>query len=420
MKNKKIYLCLIASLLLCAIALNLSGCALPVKATDLMKDVTPNSVEPLTDLSGGRAELTDFAVRLFKAANAEGKNTLISPLSVLCALSMTANGAKGETREQMEDVLGMSVEELNIYIYSYMKSLASEGKNKLSLANSIWFTDDERFSVNEEFLQTNADYYGASAYKTPFDNSTLKDINNWVKQKTDGMIPEILDRIPAEAIMYLVNALAFDAEWQKVYEKHQVRDGEFTKEDGSKQDVEMMYGTEGRYLADGKAQGFIKHYKGGQYAFAALLPNEGISVEEYINSLDGEALAAMLANAEAATVETAIPKFKTEYGVEMSDILKAMGMTLAFDGANADFSGLGGSGAGNISIGSVLHKTYIEVGAQGTKAAAVTVVEMVGEAAVEIPDEIKKVYLDRPFVYMLIDCENNIPFFIGSVMEIGK
>ena len=417
MKKTKLSLVIISLVLLCAMAVNLTGCATTVHAEDLMEGVTPNSVTALNDLSSGSSDVTDFAIRLFKQTNENGKNTLISPLSVLCALAMTANGAEGETREQMEAVLGMSVEELNLYLYSYINSLPQGEKYKLSVANSIWFTDDDRFTVNQDFLQTNADYYGADIYKTPFDKQTLKDINNWVKNETDNMIPKVLEDIPDAAIMYLINALAFEAEWTEIYEKNQVRDKTFTKEDGTKQDVELMYSTEGKYLEDENATGFIKYYKERKYAFVALLPNEGVTVSEYINSLDGESLAAMLANAESRSVETAIPKFESEYDTEMSGVLEAMGMSNAFNVTFANFSGIGDSTEGGIYISKVIHKTYIQVGEKGTKAGAVTAIEM-NDGSAGPPDEVKQVYLDRPFVYMLIDCETNIPFFIGTMMGV--
>ena len=418
MKKTRISLVIISLLLVCAMAVNLTGCTMKVQAKDLMEGITPNTVNALEDLTSQNANVTDFAIRLFKASNERGENTLISPLSVLCALAMTANGAEEETLTQMEEVLGMTTEDLNLYLYSYMKNLPQGDKYKLSLANSIWFTDDERFTVNQDFLQTNADYYGADIYEAPFDKQTLKDINNWVNEKTDEMIPEVLDKIPSDAIMYLINALAFEAEWSAIYEKHQVKDGEFTKEDGTKQDAEFMYSTEGTYLADENATGFMKYYKGGKYAFVAMLPNEGVSVSDYIASLDGESLNALLANPQYETVYTSLPKFETEYAVEMAEILKGMGMTEAFDMYDADFDGIGTSTDGNIHISRVLHKTFISVGEKGTKAGAATVVEAADGAAME-PQEPKEVYLDRPFVYMLIDCENNIPFFIGTMMNVN-
>ena len=418
MKKTRISLVIISLLLVCAMAVNFTGCTMEVQAKDLMEGITPNNVNALDDLSSQNADVTDFAIRLFKASNENGKNTLISPLSVLCALAMTANGAEEETLAQMEEVLGMTTDEMNQYLYSYMKNLPQGDKYKLSLANSIWFTDDERFTVNQDFLQTNADYYGADIYKAPFNNQTCKDINNWVKDKTDEMIPEILDKIPADAIMYLVNALAFEAEWSEIYEKQQVKDGKFTKEDGTKQEVELMYGVEGTYLEDENGIGFKKYYKGGKYAFIAMLPNEGVNVSDYVASLDGESLNALLNNTQHTTVHTAIPKFETEYSVEMSEILRGMGMTEAFDMYSANFKGIGTSSDGNIHISRVLHKTFISVGEKGTKAGAVTVVEAADGAAME-PQEPKEVYLDRPFVYMLIDCENNIPFFIGTMMDVN-
>ena len=417
MKKTRISLVIISLLLVCAMAVNLTGCTMEVQAKDLMEGITPNNVTALDDLSSQNADVTDFTIRLFKASEESGKNTLISPLSVLCALAMTANGAEEETLQQMEEVLGMTTEDLNLYLYSYMKNLPQGDKYKLSLANSIWFTEDERFTVNQDFLQTNADYYGADIYKAPFNEQTKKDINNWVKQNTDEMIPEILDRVPVDAIMYLVNALAFEAEWSAIYEKNQVREGVFTKEDNTKQNVDFMYGSEGTYLEDENAAGFMKYYKGGKYAFVAMLPDEGVSVSDYIASLTGESVNALLTNPQHTTVYTAIPKFETEYSVEMSEILKNMGMPKAFDPNNAEFEGLGTSNAGNIFISRVLHKTVISVGEKGTKAGAATVVEMADGAAAE-PQEPKEIYLNRPFVYMLIDCENSIPFFIGTMMDV--
>ena len=409
---------LIALILLLTMAANVVSCSMQVRAKNLMDGITPNEIAAAESLSEQNPAVTDFAVRLFKASEESGKNTLISPLSVLCALAMTANGAKEETLAQMESVLGMTKDELNIYLYSYMKKLPSGEKYKLSLANSIWFTNDESFTVNRDFLQTTADYYGADIYKSPFDQKTCKEINKWVEDNTDGMIPEILDEINPEAVMYLVNALAFDAEWAKIYRESSVKYGKFTKEDGSEQNVELMYNTENVYLEDDNASGFMKYYKDGKYAFVALLPNEGVSVSEYISSLDGKSLSEMLANAQIATVRTCVPKFETEYDVNMAEILAKMGMPDAFDSDKADFTGLGTSSVGNIYISRVIHKTFISVDEKGTKAGATTAVEMMPESAP--PTDIKKVYLNRPFVYMLVDCENNIPFFIGTMMDVGE
>ncbi|MBP5236792.1 MAG: serpin family protein [Clostridia bacterium] len=419
MKAKKLITSAICLLLACSVTLGSGGCAVKLNAADLMEGIESNRTGPVPEVEAdSAAKAADFAVRLFRQSAESGKNTLISPLSVLAALSMTANGAKGETLEQMEKVLGMNTDELNRFFLAYTDALPEGDKYKLSLANSIWFTSDERFTVVRDFLQTNADWYGADAFRAPFDGSTLKDINGWVKEKTDGMIPEILDKIPGEAVMYLVNALAFEAEWAETYKKDQVHEGEFTLEDGTKRTADFMYSSEGRYLYDGRAVGFIKYYSGQKYAFAALLPNEGITVEDYVSSLDGESLTGMLAGAQNVPVDASVPKFETGYGTEMSDVLKAMGMPAAFDDRYADFSGLGTSTDGNIYIDRVIHRTFISVGEKGTRAGAATVVEMVDEAAIEFTDT-KQVHLDRPFVYMLIDTETNLPFFIGTMMDVN-
>ena len=418
MKRTTLALALVSTFLLCALSVNLGGCSAQIQAKDLMEKITPNEVTPLDDLDVQSADMTDFAVRLFQSSEKEGENTLISPLSVICALAMVLNGAEGETKAQMEAMLGMSAEELNLYLYSYVNSLPHGEKYKLSLANSIWFADGNRIDVNGDFLQTNADYYGADIYEAPFDESTLKDINNWVKKETDGMIPEILDEIPADALMYLINALAFEAQWREAYDESQIKDGIFTKEDGTKQDAEFMYGMESGYFDDGNATGFIKYYDDEKYAFVAMLPNEGVSVSEYVDSLDGEELCAMLSSPQSVDVMTSMPKFEIEYGTELSDALKAMGITDAFSTSECDLSGIGRPAAGDLFIGKVIHKTYISVSEKGTRAGAVTSIEATNGGVSAPISKPKTVYLDRPFVYMLVDCETNVPLFMGTVTDI--
>lgn len=396
-----------------------SGCGVSAQAADLMTHINANPVDTDAKPAGAASSaVEDFSVKLFQNSASSDQNTLLSPLSVLCALAMTANGAKNETLVQMEDVFGLSVPELNKYMHAYLKHLPSSGKYKFNIADSIWFKDGNGLTVDPDFLQTNADYYGASIYKAPFDESTLKHINNWVDDHTDHMIPNILDSISPSAVMYLINALAFDAEWETLYNETQIQDGTFTTESGEKQDVKMMHSQEYQYLDDGSATGFIKYYVDQKYAFAALLPNKDVSIKDYIASLTGEGLMTTLENAQGVQVNTVIPKFKNEYSLEMNDVLKSMGMTDAFDADNADFSGLGQAKGENISIGKVLHKTYIAVDERGTRAGAATSVEM--RTTGMLAEKPKEVCLDRPFVYMIIDCETNLPIFIGATTKISQ
>ena len=406
-------------LLLAGVVLfQVTGCGVQVQAADLMDGVSPSQVEGKKADDAFVAAMADFSLKLFGKAAQEGGNALVSPLSVSLALAMTANGAAGETLREMETVLGgdIPLDTLNEYLYAYVAGLPSEEKARLHIADSIWFRDEaDRLIVEKAFLQKNADYYGATAYKSPFDAQTLRDINIWVKQHTDGMIDEILKEIPQEAVMYLVNAMAFDAEWQTIYEKNNICRASFTTAGGIRKTVDMMYSLETRYLEDASATGFIKPYKNSRYAFVALLPKERGGIEKFAASLTGEAFVNLIKTAEEATVSAALPRFGYEYDANLNDILKGMGMPLAFDGGSADFSKLGRSTAGNIFIGNVFHKTFIKVDARGTRAGAAAVVEMM-DGAVDMTSE--TVVLDRPFVYAVLDTETNLPLFIGTVADI--
>ncbi len=347
--------------------------------------------------------------------NLSDRNVLLSPLSVLQALAMTAGGARGETLRQMEEAFGISVSELSSYLTDYRRALPAKDEYKLSMANGIWFTADESFTVEADFLERNEELFECTVHRVDFDDSTRQEINAWVKDNTDGMIEEILDEIPEDAVMYLVNALAFDARWQERYREDQVRERDFTMADGSSQKVQMMYSEESLYLEDAHAQGLMKYYADGKYAFAALLPEEGMTLEEYAATLTGERLREILRNPVSAQVSAAIPRFHSEYGADMRDMLREMGMSQAFDG-NADFSGIGSSPEGNLFISRVLHKTYMAVDENGTRAGAATAVEMRAEGAME---DIKVVHLDRPFLYLIIDCRESLPIFMGTVEAVS-
>lgn len=416
MKTKRCAAVILCLSFIAAGLLGFSGCGAKIQAENLMEGFTAKTVSGKAADDAFINSTADFAIKLFQKTRDTEKNSLISPLSVMLALSMTANGARGETLAQMEDLLGgdIPMETLNEYIYSYIKALPSEKTAKLNIANSIWFRDNA-FTAENSFLQKNADYYGAAAYKSAFDGETLRDINNWVKNNTDGMIDKIIDEFDTDAVMYLINTVLFDAEWESIYKKNEVGDGVFTALNGSKRTVSMMYSDEHRYLDDGRARGFIKPYKNG-YCFVALLPNDGVSLNDYVASMTGKSFVDTIKNALDVPVETAIPKFSYDYDIEMSGALKSIGMTLPFDSEKADFSGLGLSDNGNIFISRVLHKAYVSVDEKGTKAGAATVVETKDAAVI---DGIYRVTLDRPFIYAVTDADG-LPIFIGAVTDIGK
>lgn len=384
----------------------------PVYAEDLMAGIKAMPVAALDDVTAQDSKYRDFAVELFKLSHKSG-NTLVSPLSVMCALAMTANGADGETLSQMESSLGMTVDEMNEYFYTYLTGLdrMGHGNSKLTLANSIWF--NEGYDIEKSFLQTNATYYGAGALQRKFDRQLKNDINSWVSNKTDGMIKEFLDEINENGAMYLINVLMFDAEWSSPYYDFEVKNGIFTKEDGTKQSAELMHSIESEYITTDNAVGFIKNYHHGHYAFVALLPDEGVAVNDLVSSLSGEKVDDMLTNVKYGNVDATMPKFETEFSVNLLDALKEMGMTYAFDDC-ADFSRLCSSNG--LYIDSVLHKTYIRVDENGARAGAATAVDIQDSAS---DGEAKiAVRLDRPFVYMIIDRQTNTPIFIGTMTDI--
>ncbi len=410
---------LAALALLSAFSLGISGCT-SVQANDLTEGIVKGQVEGKAADSDFVNANMNFSLELFKSVQKEKseENVLVSPLSVTAALALTANGAAGDTLSEMEKLLGgdISIEQLNGYLYSYLQSMTSGDKFKLHIANSVWFKDDPGLTVEKDFLQKAVSYYDAEIYREAFDSKTASAVNNWVNANTDGMIPKIIDKINSNTVMYLINALAFEAEWDEVYMDNQVSSGTFTNSKGNKQSSKMMSSTEHRYLEDENAVGFLKGYKGGKYTFAALLPNENISVNDYLQSLTAEKLLKTLSEYQVCVVRTQMPKFSYDFDLSLKETLKAMGMPLAFDG-EADFSKMGHSTDGNLYIGDVIHKTFIAVDEKGTKAGAATVADIAAGSAMPV-EEPKTVILDRPFVFMIIDNDTRLPVFMGTVESI--
>ncbi len=412
---------LLTACILFGSAAALTGCTVSVKASELSADYTRTATEEGEVTDAFVAAMADFSLALTNTTlsreKADKANHLISPLSAMICLSMLANGAEGETLAQMEAVLGMSVADLNTCLYAYTKGLYVGEGCKVSLADSIWYREGGNFTVREEFLQTCADWYEAQQYAAPFDEQTRRDINNWAKQYTDGMIDRILeDPIPVETVMYVVNALVFDAKWQEEYEKHQITERTFTSLDGTEASVEMLHSDESTYLTAEGGQGFAKPYKGRAYSFVGLLPDEGVNVYDFAATLTGEAWVAMWQGRETAAVQVRIPEFSYDSFMELTPVLEEMGMVDLFDDKKADLSGIGTTTLLNLYCSGVYQKTYIEVNRNGTKAAAITWATN-DEAA--MPIEPKYVYLDRPFVYAIVDNATGLPLFVGVVSELG-
>lgn len=392
-------------------------------AVDLMQEIREEGMEIEGD---GRAEVpeekfytdtADFAVELLKGniSGNKGNNVMVSPLSVMTALAMTANGAGGDTLDQMLSVLGKNqdMDGLNGNLKAWTERLNGMEETKLSAANSVWFGDDGQLIVEKGFLEKNAFYYDADIYRISFHEDAANSINAWAEDKTGGKVKNILDKTEEDEVMYLVNTVVFDARWARVYDEYEVRDGSFTNALGEKEEVFYMYATEGTYIEDERAAGFVKPYKEG-FRFVAILPGEGITPEEYVASIDGGHFLHLLSEAKTGViVETSLPKFEAEYETDMGDVLSAMGMEDAFNREKADFREMGSFPDKNIYIGKVIHRTCISVGELGTEAIAATAEGCAAAAAEEPEVEIYKVYLRRPFVYAIVENETNVPIFIG-------
>lgn len=388
-----------------------------VYAKDLMDGIEAREVMGKEEDEAFKKGMAEYSIHLFKNSMSlkdSHTNRLISPYSMLLSLAMAANGAEGETKVQIEKILGnIKVEDLNQYLYSFNKKRMDP--DTITLANSIWFRDyKDMLLVKDSFLQTNADYYGADAYSAPFDETTRKDINGWVEEHTDGMIKEAIDEIPKDAMLYLINTLFFEATWEKKYEKKDLGDREFINYKGEKRQVSMMYSEETQMIKGKNVVGFMKDYEGEKYSFVALLPSKDLTVEEYINSLTGEDWCNMMANVGNESVRTGIPKFSQEDTILYNEPLVNMGMRNAFDKHLADFSDMATYKNGNLFIGEALQKTFIEVSESGTKAGAVSSVLMEPTSR-KIEEEI---ILDRPFVYAIVEKSTGLPIFLGAINDI--
>ncbi len=376
-----------------------------------------------------RASLALFANTIRREMdNDPGTNVLISPTSVQMALGMTANGARGDTLKQMEEVIasGMSIDRINPFYYELREKMMHGEDVDWNVANSIWFRNDGLWEMKPDFLAAVKTYYDADIWLADFDEQTVADINEWIKQETYGMIPKTISRLSPDDRMLLINAIAFEGEWENEYEEYDIEENStFRNADGTTSDVTMLYSNEDRYFTVGEGIGFIRPYKGGEYSFVGILPEEGVSPAEFVEDLydSGVDLSEEIRNATYYDrIYVRIPEFELDYDILLNDVLHDMGMTDAFSSVDADFGEMMQPVAETVDdsawIGSVLHKTHIEVNREGTRAAAVTVVTMENCAAAidySLPLEIT---LDRPFVYAIVDNDSGLPIFLGTINSI--
>lgn len=412
-----IILLTLASILLSACGGNVSV-AESNRAREKNPAVSESDLQTLVD--GNNA----FALELYQSLRPEDGNLILSPFSISLALAMTYAGARGGTETQMADVLNFGPQEQTHPAFNAL-DLALEEKPivldkdqepmQLSIANSVWA--EQTFTFLPNFLDTLSVNYGAGIHLLDFINSpdpSRKTINQWVSDETRDKINDLLpeNSITPDTKMVLVNAIYFKADWLSPFDANHTYDGTFKLLDGSEVTVPMMGQSMDMpyFVGDGYAAAELP-YAGGTAVMTLLVPDEG-RFEEIESQLDDALFKEVLGNLAIANVTLQMPKFEYESTFTLSDALAEMGMPLAFDENNADFSGM--TQEQDLYIGNVIHKAYVAVDEKGTEAAAATAVIMEGATAM-MPEN--TLYIDRPFLFFIRDAESGQILFIGRVLN---
>ncbi len=361
-----------------------------------------------------------FAFELLSRVNAvnEEKNVFISPFSVSTALSMTLNGADGPTQDSMQLVLGLedmepaqineAYKDLVALIYSQDKKVVTE------VANSNWYKQE--YTINETFEQILLDYYEAEVKSADFtDPATVDLINDWIAGKTHDKITDMLDQIPPDAVMYLINAIYFKADWTYQFDKSKTADSDFTLTDGSVVSVPMMYskGTTVGYAQNEEYQLVDIPYGNGSFSFTVISQswNSNQSVNALVSDFTSGDLSSLLSDTMHTTLELYMPRFKIEFKDLLNDPLVDMGMGIAFS-SQADFSNLFEENL-SLAISRVIHQSFLEVNEEGSEAAAATIVEIV-ETSAGPPT---RIILDKPFLFFIRENHTNTILFSGKLLN---
>jgi serine protease inhibitor len=360
-----------------------------------------------------------FGFELFKKINAsvnEPKNTMISPLSVSLALAMVYNGAEGNTKTQMEEMLhksNLTPEDINQSYKDLVSSLSShDPKVELSISNAIFYRNT--FPVKSDFIATNQNFYQAEVSGLDFTNTTqtLEKVNAWVNTQTKGKIAKIIEQVNDQDIMYLLNAIYFNGEWKYRFDSKETFDLTFTKEDHSTvQTPTMQIENPFNYCSNQSFELLEMPYGSGKYSMLIFLPETGKNTDDVVSLLNSDNVNDWISKLTEQKKKVYLPKFEFKFDKSLVDELSALGMTDAFNDATANLSGI--SDAAKLVISEVMHKAYIKVDERGTEAAAVTGIT-VGTTSAG-PDNSFRV--DHPFVFAIREKDTNAILFIGKVMN---
>jgi len=353
-----------------------------------------------------------FGFKLFKAIIQEDrdKNVFISPLSVALALGMTYNGARGTTQEAMHATLelaDLTLQEVNESYKSLIELLLNlDPKVTFGLANSIWYRHD--LFVEQEFIDLNKTFFNAEVASLDFTSpGALNTINGWVEDNTNGRIKEIVKPIDLQiGLLFLINAIYFKGTWTYEFDPEDTYDGPFYLPDGSQKSCKMMP-QEGNfgYFANDEFQAVDLPYGIGDFTMTILMSWSGTSIDDLISNLDQEVWEGWIAGLSEQELSLTMPKFKLEYEINLNEILKSLGMEIAFT-AGADFSGM----SPGLFIGKVLHKSFVEVDEEGTEAAAATVVRM--DRAMG-----NSMTINHPFLFVIRETCSGTILFMGKIVD---
>ena len=362
-----------------------------------------------------------FGLKLFRVMSEDqpDDNILISPLSISMALGMTLNGAAGSTYEDMAATLekaGLSEKEIN-ESYRYLMDLmvGLDPEVTVSIANSIWYRNT--FEVEQTFLDVNQEYFDAVVASLDFDDPASVDIiNAWIDSKTKGKIDEIVDEIDWNTVMYLINALYFKGDWTHQFDPEKTAEGTFMNADGSSSTVQMMHIEKiFPFLHTDTFDAVDLPYGDSLFSMTLFLPRDEGDLNALVEGFNAGSWNGWVDQLSPVKLSLFLPRFTIEYEKSLKDVLKSLGMEVAFDPAAADFTRINASGKElGLHISEVLHKTYIEVNEEGTEAAAVTSVEI---SLTAMPMSLR---FDRPFVFAIRDRHSGTILFIGKVVEMAS
>ncbi len=399
------------SILITILILVSTGCNHNMGTEPVPKDIvmTPKS---LSLVSAGNS--FTFSL-LSKIPDSQGHNVMVSPLSISLALSMTLNGAAGSTRDSIIKTLGLtglSVDEINQTYLDLIAALeAADSKVVMDIANSIWIK--KSYPVLDSFITVNQKYYDAKVATLEFDQAALVTINNWVNANTNGKIPTILDQIPTNDIMILVNAIYFNGKWKVQFVKSNTINGSFTPGSGSPVSVPLMKVKEQfGYSQQSGYEALKMPYGRGKFSMVLLLPAVGKAPDQLIGQLNPSVWAGLKTSlAIPQMVDVWLPRFTFNWESDLKDILSSLGMGVAFSITQANFSKINPND--ELFITKVKHKTYIQVDEEGTEAAAVTSVE-IGPTMVN-PNSIPVFHAIRPFLFFITEEDTGAILFVGKV-----